>query len=169
MAFKKHVFSIGIAVLALVLVIYGIRTFYQDPTIKCYPSKGILTQTECNTLEGEWNTYDSNQMPKPAPIDSSSNGYCDLNKKCEAIRNVYDSHVALIAYIIGLLLLVYGLKGKAIAEQTTAGFVGGGLLVIIYGTFTYWSHLEDVWRFALVLIIFILLVWVGNKYKAYLK
>lgn len=168
MGFKKHVFSIGIAIIALVLVIYGIRTFYPDPGRTCYPAVAPNNQAGCITAGGEWKdayTYG----PKPVPADDQYRYYCDFNTKCEALRNIYDRNVAIIAYILGLVMLLYGIRGKKIAEQTTAGFVGGGFLIIIYGTISYWAHLEDTMRFGIVLVIFGFLIWLGNKYKNYFK
>lgn len=95
--------------------------------------------------------------------------YCDYNKKCNPVREKYSRNLALISYIIGIALLLYGIKGKKIAEQTTAGFVGGALLIMVYGTISYWTHLGDQLRFFVVLALFGFLIWIGNKYKDYFK
>lgn len=127
---KKHMFTIGIAVLALALVIYGFNTFYPDPTQECYPKMYSNDKSSCVSGGGEWTASDGS---RPVKIEGES-GYCDYTKKCDPIRENYSRNLALISYAIGIALLLYGIKGKKIAEQTTAGFVGGALLIMVYGT-----------------------------------
>ena len=162
---KKHIFSIGIAVIVVILFMYGVRTFYPDPSINCWSSKPINDGTSCMQEGGMWMS-DGDRAKPAVPY---SGGYCDFNEKCNTLREPYSRNVAIIAFILGMGILYYGIVGKKIAEQTTTGFVGGGLLIIIVGVVEYWSFLTDTTRFFALLIVFGLLVWLGNKYKNYFK
>ena len=161
---KKHIFSIGIAVIALVLFMYGIRTFYPDPSMDCWSNMPSNDEPSCNSKGGIWTSDNSRSKPV-----MESPGYCDFNEKCNNLREPYSRNVAIISFVIGLGLLYYGIVGKKIAEQTTAGFVGGGLLIIIAGMIEYWSFLTDATRFFALVLVFLLLIWIGNKYKNYFK
>lgn len=158
---KKHIFTIGIAIIALIVFMYGIKTFYPDPSMDCWSRMPTDSESMCLQENGKWMMQEGPGM--------KTNGYCDFNDKCNNLREPYSRNVAIIAFVLGLGLLYYGIVGKKIAEQTTAGFVGGGLLVIVYAIIQYWEHIGDTLRFFLVLIIFGLLIWIGNKYKDYFK
>ena len=44
-----------------------------------------------------------------------------------------------------------------------AGFMGGGVLLVVYGTLRYWGALSDVWRTIMLGVSLAVLVWVAYK------
>ncbi|MCG2718809.1 MAG: hypothetical protein L6408_08260 [Nanoarchaeota archaeon] len=170
---KKTILSVSIAIILLLFVIYGISTFYVAPKYEDFcdysePVHQVETEEECEASEGKWTDY-SNERPVPRKVDSEddiSEGWCNFNYYCnkdyDAVREHHNRNVFIIAVIIGLVAVLAGgiiLK----LESVSTGIMGGGALTIIYGILRYWGDAEDWFRFIILGIVLVILIWIGYK------
>ena len=155
---KKYSFAIGIIILINLLFVYGVNTFYKDPSPQCYMYSSLpQDRTSCVENGGVYQEY--NGEPKP-------NGYCDFSIKCNPIMDEYNRNVAVIALVVGLALLIFGIVGfKSIPGFATGGFILGGIGVIIQGVSRYWNRFSDATKFVMVLISIITLIYLAIKFK----
>ena len=152
--------------------------------------KEVLSQEKCEAEKGKWTSYDR-EFPKPAAAiggnqllctktyDAGKNvtlncetlqqiqqaGYCDLYFNCnqdfQKFNENYNRNVFIIASGLGIIALIVGFAlGMA---SVSAGFMGGGVLTILYGTIRYWSDLPDYGRFIILGITLAILIWLGYK------
>ncbi len=155
--------------------------------------KEVLSQEKCEAEKGKWVSYEgyNRGVPKPA-VDIGGNqflctklsdigknvtlncetlqqiqqaGYCDLYFYCsqdfQKVNEHYNRNVFIIASGIGIIALIVGFAlGMA---SVSAGFMGGGVLTILYGTIRYWSDLPDYGRFVILGIVLAILIWLGYK------
>lgn len=92
-------------------------------------------------------------------------GYCDsyfyCNQDFQKVNENYNRNVFIVASGIGIIALIIGFAlGMA---SVSAGFMGGGVLTILYGTIRYWSDLPDYGRFIILGITLAILIWLGYK------
>ena len=91
---------------------------------------------------------------------------CDMcNKEYRDKREIYNRNVFIIAVVAGLIAVVLG--GIVLKlESVSAGIMGGGVLLIIYGTLRYWGDMGDVLRFIILGAVLVVLIWLGyRKFK----
>ena len=168
---KKVILSIAIAILFSLFIGYGIETFYNSPKYERYcnittPPMNAL-EPQCNDLGGQWVNYSTPQQdytsnPK-MPVNVS--GYCDVYSKCnnefQKVNEFYNRNVFFITFIIGLITIVVAILLSI--ESVSAGFMAGGVLLVVYGTIRYWGNLSDVWRTIMLGLALAVLVWIGYK------
>ncbi|MFH1451741.1 MAG: hypothetical protein ABIF88_01050 [archaeon] len=169
--FKARVLSISIAIIFVLFVGYAIETFYPSPEWDDYcgsreafvESPGKLTSEmtleRCVSVGGKWNAYEGEDPQGENP------GWCDVYSACEeeyrAVSELHNRNVFFVSLVIGLITFVVAIF--LLAESVSAGFMGGGVLLIIYGTLRYWGSLSDVWRTLMLGFALGVLVWVGYK------
>ncbi len=181
MNIKEKILAVSIAIVFLLFVIYGIRTFYPEPRMNdfCSGIPSFVSVDKCPEMQEGAEPV----PPAPRPFKGEcwceqdcSNGTCvqtgkcrDANpeyKKCvdefEKKREGYNKGVFITALIIGVIALVSGSLFISI-DSVASGIMGGGTLTLFYGTVRYWGDLGDVERFLLLGLALIVLVWVGFK------
>ena len=161
MKIKENILSIAIALIFVFFIGYGINVFYNTPRVDDFCdidySRNITTEEQCSAVEGKWSAY-------PKPVESQD-GYCDQGFYCgeayDTIRESYLRNVFFITGIIGIITILVSLKLKK--DSVSVGLMGGGVLLILYGTLRYWGNLEDWARFVMLGIVLAFLIWVGYK------
>jgi len=162
---KEKILSIGIAIIFVLFVGYGIEAFYPNPhwdefCVDSIPYRELLTQEDCESSGGEW-------QPNPGikRLPDEPDGWCNIYSKCEkefqSYREGYNRNVFLVAVPVGLLTLVIAIF--LTLESVSAGLMGGGVLTIIYGTIRYWSQLAKFGRFVTLGTVLAVLIWLGYK------
>lgn len=164
---RRNVLAIGIAILFVMFVGYAIETFYPSPNYNDYcdefrVAQFIENEGQCLDAGGSWNPNDVVRVPK---LDNSSEGYCDLDYYCrqdfDTAQESYNRNIFFASLVIGIITFVVSVS--LLVEAVSAGFMGGGVLLIIYGTLRYWGSLSDVWRTLMLGFALGVLVWVGYK------
>lgn len=191
--FKHIILAVAIAIVFVFFVGFGIAAFYATPKYEDYCNtqefKQYDTKESCETADGKWNP---NEIVRAKPIDVGTNqllctktsekdnavtlncqtqeqlenqGYCDVYYYCQQefnkVNEKYNRNVFIIATGIGIIALIVGIALKL--ASVSAGFMGGGILAILYGTIRYWSDLPDYGRFIILGIALAILIWLGYK------
>lgn len=168
---KKTILSVSIAIILLLFVIYGISTFYVVPKYDDFcdyskPVQQVDTQEDCEALDGRWTDYAEGPAPRKVGAEDIPEGWCDFNYYCsrdyDAVKEPYNRNVFIIAVVFGLVaVLTGGILLKL--ESVSTGIMGGGALTIIYGILRYWGDAEDWFRFIILGIVLVILIWLGYK------
>jgi len=163
MNFKNIVLGIGIVVIFALVLWQGIEAFYPSPQFDDYCGnvkipqsipelKGLdqsINSTYCLENNGTW-----------------QNGYCDYYFECQkSLEFDLDTHskivffisliVALIVFIVGFLILN--------VEPVGSALLGSGIWAIFYGAVVNWRNISSIWRFVLLFIALILLIFIALR------
>lgn len=176
MNIKNIILGIGIIVVFALTLGYGIEAFYSSPDYNDYcgdvvvpqtfDSKGdfvAVTQEQCESTEGaEWRGYDS---PRPVKLESgmiSETGYCDYYATCqqeyEDARDNYSWRVFIISLIVGIIAIGIGVTFLQI-EPVGSALIGSGIWAFFYGGVINWRNFGEIWRFVLLAIVLVILIW----------
>ena len=160
MKIKKRLLSIAIAIIFVFFVGYGIEVFYPSPDMEEHcPSNTWEYQTQelCETNGGTWNINH--------PKTPESNGFCEISKKCrDSFKDIDKSHdrvVFIVSILIGILTIIGGMLNRK--ESISFGLISGAILLLIYGTLSYWEHADNILKFILLGITLGILIWIGMK------
>ena len=168
---RRNVLAIGIAIIFVMFIGYAINTFYPEPEYNDYcgeftTQEFIETQNRCIEAGGEW--YPNTGARVPKIVNDSEvviTGYCSISHPCEGEyrdkQGNYNRNIFFISLIIGLITIV-GAIFLAV-ESVSAGLMGGGILLILYGTLRYWGDLSDVWRTIMLGFALGVLIYIGYK------
>ncbi len=160
---KQALLIIAIAVVFVFFVGYGIEVFNKDrPEYDDYcPSRlfDIQTKEECEQESGMW--VDDRGIDTPKPVKGMCQPGRDCHLEFEKVQSRHDKVVFIAAVIIGLLAIIGGVILRK--EVVSTGFVGGGILSILYGTIRYWQHAENMLKFLLLGIALFILLWIGYR------
>ena len=175
---KNLALGIGIIVVFGLALGYGIEAFYPSPEWDDYCGKIVVPQTfdsignllpvtqdQCESIEGaKWEGYSS---PRPIKLDSgivSETGYCNYHYQCQIdFEDAQDEHskkAFIISIIVGLIAIVIGYSVLSI-EPVGSALLGSGIWSFIYGGAVNWRNFSDYWRFGLLFVVLILLIWIG--------
>jgi hypothetical protein len=156
---------------------YGIEAFYPSPqyndfcnspgVYEPYPVKSIQTGTnctfnpsprqsdECSRQEGGIiaDTYDANGCALTYKCD-----FC--NKKFNDAQKAHSKIVFIISLIAGMLTLIVGWLFLTF-EPVGSALMASGIGAFVYGSIMNWNNLSDIWRFLLLLVSLILLIWIA--------
>ncbi|MCH7850612.1 MAG: hypothetical protein IH845_03145 [Nanoarchaeota archaeon] len=166
---KRRVLTIGIAIVFVMFIGYAISTFYSELEYKDYCGEFktlqiIETEEQCLAVGGQWNGNFA--TPRGEVIgEPKISGYCDRDFTCRGEyddeRSVYNRNVFFVSLVIGLATVVGAIF--LTVESVSAGLMGGGILLILYGTTRYWGDLSDIWRTLMLGFALFVLVYVGYK------
>ena len=161
---KAVILSIAIALISVFFFAYAIQSVYPAPEYENFcdikPVKVNLNdETSCIEANGKWVDYERDSL------DMEIRGYCDRDFACrgeyEDIRDVYERNVFFANLIIGISIFVIGFF--LAIEAVSGGLMGGGLILMFYGTIRYWGNLSDIWRTLLLGFSLVVLIWLGYK------
>lgn len=162
---KQIILSLAIAILFVLFIAYAIETAYPSPKYENYcptTPQNYINQTECEANNGTWINYGPEISAKPS---ADVTGYCDTYTKCqrpwESVREKYNRNVFFISLIIGILTVVISIVLSV--ESVSSGLMGGGAILMIYGTIRYWGSLSDIFRTIMIGIALAVLIWIGYK------
>jgi len=143
MSVKNLILGIGIFIVYMLMLGYGIEAFYESPRFEDY----------CDEFE----------RPR-FPIGEINESEAAKSKECydqyNNVRENYDKNIFLIALIAGLITIVIG---YFILEQEPVGsaLIASGLGAIFYGSVRNWGNFSDVLRFLMLLLALIFLIWLS--------
>jgi len=175
--FKNILLGIAIAIVLVFFIGFGIASFYKSPKYEDFCGErekfvDVITEQKCDELSGKWNptenarpvdNIENNQLlcTKLSEKDDAvtlncknqeqldNRGYCDRYFYCseefDGVREIYNRNVFIVAIGIGIIALIVGIALKL--ATVSSGIMGGGILIIIYGTMRYWTDLPDIGRF----------------------
>ncbi len=153
---KNIVLGIGIVVVFALALWQGIEAFYPSPQYEdyCNFNNGPVPGTEnnatfCQENGGMWN-----------------NGYCDYYSRCQKdyddARDPHAKVVFFISLIVAIIVIIVGFSILSI-EPVGSALIGSGIWAVFWGSVVNWRNLSDIWRFLLLLVVLILLIWVALK------
>ncbi len=178
--FKNIVLGIGILIVYLLMLGYGIEAFYPSPKYETfcnagvysqpYPVKADFTAGNCSfsqTLQDAQNQcYTDGGQPV---FQYDANGCTTSLKECnycqkhfDDANKAYSKAVFVIALIAGIITLLVGFSILSV-EPVGSALMASGVGAIIYGSVRNWMNLSDVWRFLLLLFALILLIWIALR------
>ncbi len=169
MEIKNIILGLGIFILSLFVVIYGINTFYATPqyTDFCNETKTMQfvdNASACSALDGRWNPQNIQCIKEPCP-----QGYCDLTYYCnQAYQNATESHAKVVFFIalpLGIAIIAVGAVFFGL-EAVGAGLMLGGVGTLIYGIGGYWRYTDNWLRFLISLIALGILIWFSYWFNA---
>jgi len=166
---RRTVLSIGIAILFVMFVGYSIETFYASPNYEDFCNGRdfvqINSQDECILKNGTWINYSNEIVPKNLENETIPTGYCDFysicNEEYNSASESYNRVIFFLTLFIGIIIFLIAVS--LLSEPVSAGFMGGGVLLIVYGTIRYWGSLSDIWRTIMLGFALAVLVWIGYK------
>ncbi|MEK6892775.1 MAG: hypothetical protein AABX07_01095 [Nanoarchaeota archaeon] len=174
---KNLVLGVGIFIVYMLMLNYGIEAFYPSLQYDNYCSASIyknpyqaMDGKNCTNLnkinEIELACYSNRGQPVNYSYDSSGcvqSLSCDFcSKQFDESRKSYSKVVFVIALIAGILTLLIG-YGILSVEPVGSALMASGVGAIFYGSVRNWMNLSDVWRFLLLLLALVLLIWIALR------
>ncbi|MDO8508791.1 MAG: hypothetical protein Q7S27_03850 [Nanoarchaeota archaeon] len=174
---KNIVLGIGIVIIYGLVLWQGIEAFYPMPQYDdfCpagrfepayFPSKPLPAGESCSfsreLQEAERACYAERGNPiyeydeNGCQIALKSCDYC--NRDLEKAIDEHSKIVFIIAIIIGVITLIVG-YGVLSTEPVGSALIGSGIWAIFWGSAINWRNFSSVWRFSLLLVALVLVVW----------
>ena len=138
---RKTVLSLGIAILFVMFIGYAIETFYSSPNYGDYcgdfnnklTGQFIQDEQQCLDVGGKW----EENVAYLEDSENSVKGWCDNDFFCredyDEAREDYNRIIFFFSLVVGLLTFVVSVS--FLADAVSVGFMGGGILLIVYGNF----------------------------------
>lgn len=161
---KHIILGIAIALVLVFFVAYAVQAVYAGPEYEDFCEerltiKAIESAAECEGVGGKWTDNGVRE------VDLKVSGWCDVDFSCrieyDGARDVYERNVFFINVIVGLIVIVVSFF--LVVEAVSSGLMGGGVIMIVYGTIRYWGGLSDVLRTIMLGVALAVLVFVGYK------
>src|SRR3989338_1032367 len=174
---KNIVLGIGIFIVYIMMVMYGIQVFFPAPEYEDFCSndrfqpKIIEPAAQCPRNAAAEPVQSAGQLCYESggfPEYNYNNSGCIIGvKRCNYCqkdfndaRLNYEKEVFIIAIIIGLITLFIG-YGILSAEPVGSSLMASGIGAIFYGGARNWENLGNIWRFLLLLVALISLIWIA--------
>ena len=176
MKFKNFVLGVGIFIVFALALFQGLETFYPTPQYDDFctghPGPIIYKEpTQCSNIPGLQNrasqcwdskgeffyTYDSNGCPIDGVCDDCRIDYEDALDK-------HSTKIFIISIVIGILVFVAGLFLLS-TEPVGSALMASGIWAVFYGVVKNWRNFTDSWRFLLLFILLIVLIWVALRFN----
>jgi hypothetical protein len=168
MKVKQTIISVAIAIIFALFIGYGIEVFDDSPEYQdyCPDVYAIQNETGCVAKGGVWTDGSDFRAPKLESVNGEVYPMsCQNNPTCynkhEQARTKHDKVVFIASIIFGLLAIISGIILKQ--DSVNSGLIGGGVLLILYGTIRYWDHADEILKFILLGIVLAVLIWLGYK------
>ena len=173
MKFKTFILGVGIFVVYALALFQGLETFYPTPQYEDYCDfhAGVREPASCPNLpdlqiraEACWNSkgqfvyeYDSNSC--------AIGGYCDgCNIDYEAALDLHSNRVFIISIIVGIIVFIGGFFVLS-TEPGGSALMAGGIWSVFYGVVVNWRNFSNSWRFLLLLVLLIVLIWIALRFN----
>ena len=176
---KNLILGIGIFIVYMLMLGYGIEAFYPSPKYDefCtsgrfegpYPVKAVYDTSgaNCTFSRNLQDAQDKCYRDEGQPIfDYDDNGCtvalktCDFcNKEFNDANERYSKIIFVIALIAGVITLIVGFAVLSV-EPVGSALMASGIGAIVYGSIRNWQNLSDVWRFLLLLVALVLLIFI---------
>ncbi len=171
---KNLVLGIGIFIVYLLMLNYGIEAFYKTPKYDDFCA-GVFERFP-GKIDGANCTFNRslqeqvNQCSSDGGIviyEYDDNGCtialkeCNMcNKEFNEARIEHDKVVFVIALIAGILTLLIGFVVLSV-EPVGSALMASGVGAIIYGSARNWENLTNIWRSLLLFVALVLLIWIA--------
>jgi hypothetical protein len=183
---KNLVLGIGIFIVYLLMLNYGIEAFYKSPqyndfcsgaegrySVKMYPGAVEQNCKFSKTLTDlESQCYADGGMPV---FEYDSSGCATALKECDFCNKMFndatiehDKVVFVVAIIVGIITLFIGYLVLS-TEPVGSALMASGVGAIFYGSMRNWQNLSNVWRFLLLVVALVLLVWIALRLNKNIK
>ncbi len=168
---KNWFLAIGIGIIFVLFVFYGVQTFYPGPEYEdfcgerpffpvnkevCEPlDVDPVFQEQCFSSGGMLDyEYDAEGCQQSVSCNTCSADF-------DTQRDNYNKNIFFIFVIVGIAVLI---GGMFVAEvSVSSGLLLGGILTIIIGTLRSWSEIGDILRFLLLGLVLVLLIFIGMR------
>jgi hypothetical protein len=170
MKFKNIVLGIGIVVVFALVLWQGVEAFYSSPEWEDYcgevqRSLPIDSLEQCEADGGKWNAYDG-VKPRPVEGEQEVTGWCDREFTCrQEYDNARDAHskvVFVVSLIVAIIVFILGFSLLSV-EPVGSALLGSGIWAIFWGSVINWRNFSSIWRFSLLLLALVLLIWLALK------
>jgi len=161
MDIKQKLLAVAIAIVLVAFIAVGIETFYKEPINKCYDElrpKAFISNCDFLQEPNRTSCFIEQQKINEAQILEQEKCY----KGFQPIENLYKRNVFIILTIIGVLTIILGLFLKEVSA-VYLGLMIGGLINIIEGIIRYWAQMNEYFRFIILGILLIILIWISYK------
>ncbi|MBU0958068.1 MAG: hypothetical protein KKF56_04645 [Nanoarchaeota archaeon] len=176
MDWKNLVLGVGIFILVVSVVTFGIDTFYPAPEYEDFCDfsnfdvpRPVGEKVECSESveidQAQDDCYEADGRPV---FDYNAEGCieaveCDFcNKEYEDVSNVHRRNIFFIVVVLGVGLVLVGAFVFKV-DSVSAGVMAGGVGSIFYGVTQGWGALGKEIRFFTLLIILGLFIWIGYR------
>ena len=163
---RNFVLGIGIFILTMFVVVYGVNTFLDKPEYEDYcPSVyDVSEESVCLERGGVWNDVEivGNEAVPTSKRNCANqvdcrDGYNDAMEKRSKIIFIISIPLALL--IIALGMFIFNLNSVGV------GLMFGGIGTLIYGAGGYWRYSQDLLKFVMSLVALGILIWVGYRFE----
>ncbi|MBI4918937.1 hypothetical protein HY837_03340 [archaeon] len=170
--FQQIILGIGIIVLLVAFILYGLEVFFPTPQYdqfcdynsKPRPYYEEPTLEICEKGNGKWFPREG---PCPATIEKAPcpAGYCDFDFYCrkefDKAQERQSRMILLLTSLIGVGLIIAGLFVKI--SVVSSPLMIGGIIVFFRGVIGAWNFLSKYLQLALLGILLAVLLWVAYK------
>lgn len=176
MNFKNFVLGLGIFIVFALALHQGLETFYTTPQWDDYcdfnrPTPIFKEGITCpNNVELQNRANQCWESNGEFVYEYDSNG-CAIDGYCDGCRidyeNALDAHsnkVFVIAIIIGIIVFVAGLFLLK-TEPVGSALMASGIWSVFFGVVRNWRNFSDAWRFLLLFVLLIVLIWVALRFN----
>lgn len=173
---KNLVLGIGIVVIFGLALWQGIEAFYPSPQYDefCapgrfeayYPKPPMPVEESCiysqELRDAETTCYAERGQPvyeydnKGCYVSVKSCDYCQ--RDFEKAQDAHSKIVFIIAVIVGVITLIVG-YGVLSTEPVGSALIGSGIWAIFWGAAINWRNFSNIWRFLLLLVALVLVIW----------
>lgn len=175
---KNLVLGIGIFIVYLLVLNYGIEAFYPSPQYDSYCTNNIYGYPAIQKID-ENVTCSRVPTPQEQSVCFASGGNlvadtfdsegCTLTYKCDMCnkqftddQKVHSQRVFIISIIAGIITLLLGFMILTM-EPVGSALMASGVGAMVYGSMRNWQNLSNIWRFVLLLASLILLIWIAIR------
>ncbi len=180
---KNIVLGVGIFVVFMLMLGYGIEAFYPSPKyenfckpglngaypVKAYDSYGLFG-ANCTFNRQLQDSADKCMQESGYPIyDYDDNGCNVAIKECDYCQKNFDDAnkdyskvLFIISLIAGLITLFIGYRYLSV-EPVGSALMASGVGAIFYGSVRNWDNLSDILRFVLLVIALVFLIWIAMR------
>jgi hypothetical protein len=122
----------------------------RDPNNNCefYPCENTCTKDAMQCPDGTIVGRDPNNNCEFYPCE---NEFYECNAEYEKARSNYSRNLFIITTILGVILLAIG-GAFFTLEIVGSGIMGGGIITLLYGAFSYWPNAGNLFRFIISII-----------------
>ena len=147
MKFKTFILGVGIFVVYALALFQGLETFYPTPQYDDYCDfhAGVREPASCPNL----------------PYLQTRIEAC-LNSKGDFVYEYDSNSVFIISIIIGVIVFIAGLF-LLYTEPVGSALMAGGIWSVFFGVVKNWRNFSDSWRFLLLFVLLIVLIWVALR------
>jgi len=173
---KNLVLGIGIIIVFGLVLWQGIEAFYPTPKYDDFckaniPQPAFLKpETVCNSSVNLQRDEAQCYQQRGNPIYEYDGNGCQISvKECDLcnlnLEKAQDTHAKSVFYIsliVGLIALIVGYSILSI-EPVGSALIGSGIWSFFWGTVINWRNLSSIWRFLLLLIALILIIFIAIR------